>query len=272
MALAPQNVEFNKLTLEPVISRNPKGGMFAKIKYNGGTLMIKTPKMWNPTGVRYFDDDNGKRKYTLFCVFDGLQAPDTAAPEMKQLAQFFHDLDNKIIDEVLRHLTDKTKDYLDIYKKVVSREVFEEGYFRSAFKPGKANPKGGEFAPSIAFKLPLWPTKDDAEPSFGIEFFDAHNRKIEVMDDEKQPSKPKPENIDQFIQPRCHSKLQVKIDGIWIIDKKVTVSYKLLKVKVYPGEQQEASGFDDDEDVLDQEEEEEPAFKRFKPAAELCDE
>lgn len=271
MALAPQNVEFSKLTLDSTITRNAKGGMFAKIKYNGSALMIKTPKMWNPTGVRYFDDDNGKRKYTLFCVFDGLQNPESASPEMTQLAEFFHNLDSKIIDEVLRLLNDKTKDYMDVYKKVVSREVFEEGYFRSAFKSGKANPKGGEFAPSIAFKLPLWPTKDDDEPSFGIEFFDAHNRKIEVLDEQKQACKPRPDNIEQFIQPRSHSKLQIKIDGIWIIDKKVTVSYKLLKVKVYPSEQQEASGFDDDEDVLDQEEEEEPAYKKFKSSAELCD-
>ena len=248
----PHKINFQQVYLENKCTGHAKGGRFCKLFY-GQTpkLTIQTPKLKAPAGIMVFDDDKGGKKFSLLLSMQ----PDPSAPAAEQALvdqfhSFWQQLDESIINSVLSHLQadSATPDsWLDVYKKKYSRELFQEGFFRPFCKQGVNRKTNQLYPPSISIKMNPYRNKDRQE-TFATRFYvpvEAEQKgegveDLVLYDENGDVIAKTPETIQQFLPPHSSIKAILDIDGVWIVDKKVSLSVKLSACVVY--RPQEVSG------------------------------
>lgn len=216
-------IEVSKVTLEPILARNTKGGFFCKLHYQNQPLMIQTPKLFAPIGISSFDDENksGAQKFNLMLSLDKNEEFETFLREMK----------NQIVEECLRHIngTPPAKDWFDTYKKTYKKEVFEEGLMREFVKAGKLDRNGNPYAASLSVKLQTKSTEEGEV--FKTTFYDPGNEVI-VMEDSESGTVTT-HNVHVVFPPKSSIQAILHFDGIWIVDKKVSFSVKMPQCRIY---------------------------------------
>lgn len=238
----PAQINFEQLRLEPSLARQAKGGLYCKLTYGkGGKVSIQTPKIKAPSGIMAFDDENraGGKKYSLMLSLGAdASATDAERKALEQFDQFWAKMDEKIVEEALRHINSDgaSKDWCDTYKKKYSQEVFEEGFYRHFRKQGVNKKTNEPYPPCISIKMNPFKGKDDQE-TFRTTFWeptsDGKEVQLVVRDQDGVELPKSPDFIQQFIPPHAHVEAILDIEGVWVVDKKVSLSVKLNACRVH---------------------------------------
>jgi hypothetical protein len=244
----PHQVNFSNIRLDANLFRQAKGGSFSKLFYERHPkLSVQTPKLYAPSGIGCFDGDTPQqKKYSLLLSLnpDSAQQDDLLRQQIEQFQDFWRQLDEQIINECLRHINSDgaARDWANLYPKKYSKEVFEDGFFRPFLKQGKNKKTGELYPPSISIKMN--PIRDkEGNEVFRTTFWLDTNEPLVITDENGDELPKSPDFIQRFIPPRSSVVAILDIEGIWIVDKKVSVSVKLNAVKVSMAEEQPVTTF-----------------------------
>lgn len=252
MTQLPKDIDFSTLALDKNLQRNPKGGSFAKLTTKGARLSIQTPRIKAPIGLSSFENDNGTagRKYSIMLSFNGIEA----SPGLQRLKTFFEHLETFVCDQALAHINGGVKDWAETFqKKQYKKEVFVEGFYRPFLKSGKESKTGEMYPPSISIKLPATVNKETGQENFRTIFYNQFEDVLRDVDADGNSQPLTPESLHEQFPKKSTVTTILDIEGVWIVDRKVSLSVKMSNCKIYPSESNSGPTFipDDEEPTYD---------------------
>ena len=128
--LTIKDFDLNKITFsEPKINKHSKKNIF--VNYDRGTIMLKTPKMYLPNGIKRWDTDPKNISYDLNLSFKGENDQDKNSLEIREFHQKLEMYDTLVKNTIMA----RSKEWLG--KTKVSMELVEEFYNPSVNVPMK---------------------------------------------------------------------------------------------------------------------------------------
>lgn len=209
-----KNLDVSKLSYT-AIKLGKNGGKVVGLNYNGAPLAIQLPKdMKIPFGA---NDYNGNKKFVVNFAFD------LSNPQHKNVFDRLSELDEKLINDACNS---------DWFDQKRSLDGIRDG-FQSQIK---TNPK---YDPTLKCGLPLSVGGD-----FRTNFIDENNNKVDVNQS----------NLVSQIPPHSRGTAVIECAGIWIVQKTLTLTWKLSTLK-YTTANNGGYEIDDEEDEATEEEE-----------------
>ena len=125
------NLDLNKVSFSDVKTDN-HGRKMVYVNYNGGKIMVQTPKMYVPNGIKRWRKkdatDNKDDSFELELSFGGEDKEDKNSLEIRD----FHTKLEQFDDLVKKTIMSKSKEWLG--KPKVSMETIEDAYYSPSVK------------------------------------------------------------------------------------------------------------------------------------------
>lgn len=208
---------------------NKAGGKSVGIIRDGSQLIVSTPLMMCWGAQEMVAPDGGRTTYSLSLQFPNSQYPNEEASKLFEKMSAFEE---RIKRDAVKH----SKEWLG--KANISAEgvdlLFNPMLSWSIDKAtGERNP---ERAPTLRIKLDKWPGRDGGESKFDCELYDGKNPK---------PIFPDPNDEDitplDLIPPNSHVACAIKCGGLYFVNGKFGVTWRLFQAVVKPRESMRGS-------------------------------
>lgn len=193
-----KNLDISKIVYTPLTKRK-NGGKVMYLTYDGNPLTIQMPTMNIPFGA---SDYNGNGKFSINLGFDNQNAKHLGALEkLKQL-------DEKLIKDASKN----SKEWFETQRTV-------EG-IRDSFQSQIKYPKDDKYGPTLKVGL-----QTDLKGAIRCGFTNMTGEKVVVT----------PENLSEMIPNRSSGISILECVGVWIVQKSVTLTWRVAKLKYERG-------------------------------------
>lgn len=216
--VAIKKLDISKVTYTP-LNKGKNGGKVMFLKYEDKPLTIQLPKMSMPFGAA---DYNGNEKFNINFSFDMENAGH------KEALSILQELDEKLIKDAAKN----SEEWFDAKRSV---EGIKDGY-QSQIKM----PKDPKYQPRLKAGLLL-----DGKGGFRCSLQNMSGEKV-------VPTK---ENITEMVPGRSSGVAILECIGVWIVQKSLTLTWKVAKMKYEKGEREDLEFDSDSEDEVEVKEE-----------------
>jgi len=252
------NLDLNKVSFSDVKTDN-HGRKMVYVNYNGGKIMVQTPKMYVPNGIKRWRKkdavDNKDDSFEMEMSFGGEDKEDKNSVEIRE----FHTKLEEFDELVKQTIVSKSKEWLG--KQKVSMETVEDAYYAPSVKI-PTDKDGNVLSYPSRVRAKLDRERELDSENFTGRFLSSKKYKTPVLifDNNKTQLDMNESNFDMVV-PKG-SQVVAVLELVYLsITTKISAKWKLVQAKVYKN-QQSITGYamlDEDEehqDDLDTEEEE----------------
>jgi len=203
----PNQVETKMISFsEPKIL--PSGAKQVYLNYNGGRLVVQTPKMSLPWNMGCYRGPEGNQPptYKLDLSFKGMEND----PKIKEL----HDMIEKIDKRMLKAGAENGLAWFK--KKDMNEEVLKALYtpmMKLSIDKNTGEPDG-KWPPSVRIKVPNYDGK------FSCEVFDTEKNEIDTS------------NLENVLVRGCEVQSLIECSSVWFAGGKYGLSWKIVQMKV----------------------------------------
>lgn len=200
--ITPDDFDVSKITYGTPRDLGTTGGRMIYINYNKGPILLQTPEMSSPYGMKDFE---GNKNYTIDLSFKGKES-------REKLNTFFEKLNE--LDEKL--VNDGMDNSLTWLRKKINSKVVAETIYTKMVKYSKDKNTGeisDKWPPTMKVKIPF---KDG---KFDCEVYNANKELVDLSTIETKGAR-----VTAIIQ--CL--------GIWVAGGKYGISWKAISLKVLP--------------------------------------
>lgn len=208
--ILPKNFNIASLSFGTVKTQE-SGGKSIYVSYNGGPLLIQTPKCNAPFGISKWSDDkvsaSGKSndKYSLELSFNGFEKIDSNVNK-------FYDVINSIDDLVKKQAMDNSLTWFN--KKKMSEDSVTDCYSSPMkFHRENGEPTTNKYAPRIRLSIPM-----DREGKFACQAY--INKQLVTLTPE--------------ITKNVYITAIIRATGIWVISSRYGTTYKVEQLMIEP--------------------------------------
>lgn len=209
--VAVKKLDINKITYTP-LSKGKNGGKVMFLKYEDKPLIIQLPKMSMPFGA---SDYNGNEKFNINFSFD------LENHTHKECLEILKNLDEKLIKDAAKN----SEEWFDTKRSI-------EG-IRDSYQSQIKEPKDSKYQPRIKAGLVM-----DMKGGFRCSLQNMEGEKVNVNK----------ENVYNMIPSRSVGTAILECVGVWIVQKSLTLTWKVLKMKYERGERGDVDFESDSED------------------------
>lgn len=251
------NLDLNKVSFSDVKTDN-HGRKMVYVNYNGGKIMVQTPKMYVPNGIKRWRKkdavDNKDDSFEMEMSFGGEDKEDKNSLEIRE----FHSKLEEFDKLVKNNIVSKSKEWLG--KPKVSMETVEDAYYVPSVKI-PTDKDGNVLSYPSRVRVKLDRERELDSDNFTGRFLSSKKYKTPVLvfDNNKTQLEMNESNFDMVV-PKG-SQVVAVLELVYLsITSKISAKWKLVQAKVYKN-QQSITGYamlDEDEehqDDLDTEEE-----------------
>ena len=243
------NLDLNKVSFSDVKTDN-HGRKMVYVNYNGGKIMVQTPKMYVPNGIKRWRKkdavDNKDDSFEMELSFGGEDNSDKNSLEIKEFHSKLEQFDEMVKNEIMK----KSKEWLG--KPKVSMETVEDAYYSPSVKiPTDKDGNILDYPSRIRAKLDREREADG--DNFTGRFLSNKRFKTPVLmfDESKSQIEMNESNFD-LVVPKGSQVICV-LELVYLsITSKVSAKWKLVQSKVFRN-QQSITGYamiDEDSDVV----------------------
>jgi hypothetical protein len=227
------NLDLNKVSFSDVKTDN-HGRKMIYVNYNGGKIMVQTPKMYVPNGIKRWRKkdatDNKDDSFELELSFGGEDKEDKNSLEIRD----FHSKLEQFDDLVKKTIMSKSKEWLG--KPKVSMETIEDAYYSPSVKiPTDKDGNILDYPSRVRTKLDR---ERDNSDGFTGRFLSNKRFKTPVLvfDENKNPVDLN-ENTFDTVVPKGSQVICV-LELVYLsITSKVSPKWKLVQTKVFKNQQ-----------------------------------
>lgn len=239
------NIDLSNITFSDVKMDN-NGRKMIYVNHNGGKLMVQTPKMYVPNGIKRWRKkdaaDNKDDSFEMELSFRGKDNIDKNSQEINK----FHDILVGLDEIVKKNIMSHSKEWLG-KTKAPSMEAIEEAFYSPCVRESVGN-DGTVYPSRVRVKLDR--ERSDNGEDFTGRFLSNKRFKTPVMmfDDNKNQLDLNESNFDSVV-PRGTQAVVVMELVYLSVSTKVSAKWKLVQAKVSRNDQS-ITGYamlDDDE-------------------------
>jgi hypothetical protein len=228
------NLDLNKVSFSDVKTDN-HGRKMVYVNYNGGKIMVQTPKMYVPNGIKRWRKkdatDNKDDSFELELSFGGEDKEDKNSLEIRE----FHNKLEQFDEMVKKAIMSKSKEWLG--KQKVSMETIEDAYYSPSVKvPTDKDGTVLDYPSRVRAKLDR--ERESDSDNFTGRFLSNKRFKTPILmfDENKQPLDINESNYDTVV-PKG-SQIVCVLELVYLsITTKVSAKWKLIQGKVYKNQQ-----------------------------------
>lgn len=243
------NLDLNKVSFSDVKTDN-HGRKMVYVNYNGGKILIQTPKMYVPNGIKRWRKkdatDNKDDSFEMELSFGGEDKEDKNSVEIREFHKKMEEFDTLIKNNIMS----RSKEWLG--KPKVSMETIEDAYYAPSVKiPTDKDGNILDYPSRIRAKLDR--ERDMDSDGFTGRFLSNKRFKTPVLmfDDSKTQLDLNEQNFESVV-PKG-SQVVCVLELVYLsITTKVSAKWKLVQAKVSRN-QQSITGYaliDDEESAL----------------------
>ena len=228
------NLDLNKVSFSDVKTDN-HGRKMVYVNYNGGKIMVQTPKMYVPNGIKRWRKkdavDNKDDSFEMELSFGGEDKEDKNSIEIKE----FHNRLEKFDSLVKNAIMSKSKEWLG--KPKVSMETIEDAYYAPSVRiPTDKDGNVLDYPSRVRAKLDR--ERDGDSDNFTGRFLSNKRFKTPVlMFDESKNQIDMNESNFEMVVPKGSQVICV-LELVYLsITTKVSAKWKLVQAKVYKNQQ-----------------------------------
>jgi hypothetical protein len=227
------NLDLNKMSFSDVKTDN-HGRKMVYVNYNGGKIMVQTPKMYVPNGIKRWRKkdatDNKDDSFELELSFGGEDKEDKNSVEIRD----FHNKLEQFDDLVKKTIMAKSKEWLG--KPKVSMETIEDAYYVPSVRvPTDKDGNILDYPSRVRTKLDR---ERDSGDGFTGRFLSNKRFKTPVLafDENKNQLDLNENNFDSIV-PKGSQVICV-LELVYLsITSKVSAKWKLVQTKVFRNQQ-----------------------------------
>lgn len=243
------NLDLNKVSFSDVKTDN-HGRKMVYVNYNGGKILIQTPKMYVPNGIKRWRKkdatDNKDDSFEMELSFGGEDKEDKNSVEIREFHKKMEEFDTLVKNNIMS----RSKEWLG--KPKVSMETIEDAYYAPSVKiPTDKDGNILDYPSRIRAKLDR--ERDIDSDGFTGRFLSNKRFKTPVLmfDDSKNQLDLNEQNFENVV-PKG-SQVVCVLELVYLsITTKVSAKWKLVQAKVSRN-QQSITGYaliDDEESEL----------------------
>jgi hypothetical protein len=224
------NLDLSKISFSDVKTDN-HGRKMVYVNYNGGKIVIQTPKMYVPNGIKRWRKkdavDNKDDSFELELSFGGEDKEDKNSMEIREFHNKLESFDELVKKNIMNH----SKEWLG--KTKISMDSIEEAFYSPSVR--LALDKDGnvlDYPSRVRVKLDR--ERDQENDSFTGRFLSNKRFKTPVLmfDDKKELLDINESNFDMVV-PKGSQVVGV-LELVYLsISTKVSAKWKLVQAKVY---------------------------------------
>ena len=228
------NLDLNKVSFSDVKTDN-HGRKMVYVNYNGGKIMVQTPKMYVPNGIKRWRKkdatDNKDDSFELELSFGGEDKEDKNSLEIRE----FHNKLEQFDDLVKKTIMAKSKEWLG--KQKVSMETIEDAYYAPSVKvPTDKDGTILDYPSRVRAKLDR-ERESDSENFTGRFLSNKRFKTPVLMFDESKTALDLNENNFDSVVPKG-SQIICVLELVYLsITTKVSAKWKLVQGKVSKNQQ-----------------------------------
>jgi hypothetical protein len=227
------NLDLNKISFSDVKTDN-HGRKMVYVNYNGGKIMVQTPKMYVPNGIKRWRKkdatDNKDDSFELELSFGGEDKEDKNSVEIRDFHEKLEQFDSLVKNTIMA----KSKEWLG--KPKVSMETIEDAYYSPSVKvPTDKDGNILDYPSRVRAKLDR---ERDSSDGFTGRFLSNKRFKTPVLifDENKNPLDLDENNFDAVV-PKGSQVICV-LELVYLsITSKVSAKWKLVQSKVFRNQQ-----------------------------------
>jgi hypothetical protein len=245
------NLDLNKVSFSDVKTDN-HGRKMVYVNYNGGKIMVQTPKMYVPNGIKRWRKkdavDNKDDSFEMELSFGGEDKEDKNSVEIREFHNKLEQFDSLVKNAILS----KSKEWLG--KPKVSMETIEDAYYSPSVRiPTDKDGNVLDYPSRVRAKLDR--EREGDSDNFTGRFLSNKRFKTPVLmfDESKHQIEMNESNFDMVV-PKGSQVICV-LELVYLsITSKVSAKWKLVQAKVYRNQQSITGYAMLDEDVEDEQE------------------
>lgn len=227
------NLDINKISFSDVKTDN-NGRKMVYVNYNGGKIMIQTPKMYVPNGIKRWRKkdatDNKDDSFELELSFGGEDKTDKNSVEIREFHRKLEEFDKSVKNMIMS----KSKEWLG--KPKVSMETIEDAYYVPSVKiPTDKDGNILDYPSRVRAKLDR---ERDTSDNFTGRFLSNKRFKTPVLvfDENKNQLDLDETNFDNVV-PKGSQVICV-LELVYLsITSKVSAKWKIVQAKVFRNQQ-----------------------------------
>jgi hypothetical protein len=228
------NLDLNKVSFSDVKTDN-HGRKMVYVNYNGGKILVQTPKMYVPNGIKRWRKkdatDNKDDSFEMELSFGGEDKEDKNSIEIRE----FHNKLEQFDEMVKKTIMAKSKEWLG--KPKVSMETIEDAYYSPSVKiPTDKDGVVLDYPSRIRAKLDR--ERESDSDNFTGRFLSNKRFKTPVLmfNESKEQIEMNESNFDAVV-PKGSQVICV-LELVYLsITSKVSAKWKLVQAKVYRNQQ-----------------------------------
>jgi hypothetical protein len=228
------NLDLNKVSFSDVKTDN-HGRKMVYVNYNGGKILIQTPKMYVPNGIKRWRKkdavDNKDDSFEMEMSFGGEDKEDKNSVEIRE----FHSRLEQFDELVKQTIMSKSKEWLG--KPKVSMETIEDAYYAPSVKvPTDKDGNVLDYPSRVRVKLDR--ERENDSDNFTGRFLSSKKYKTPVLifDGNKTQLDINETNFDMVV-PKGSQVVSV-LELVYLsITTKVSAKWKLVQAKVHRNQQ-----------------------------------
>jgi hypothetical protein len=243
------NLDLNKVSFSDVKTDN-HGRKMVYVNYNGGKIMVQTPKMYVPNGIKRWRKkdavDNKDDSFEMELSFGGEDKEDKNSLEIREFHNKLQQFDELVKNNIMSH----SKEWLG--KPKVSMETIEDAYYSSSVRiPTDKDGNVLDYPSRVRAKLDR--ERDGDSDNFTGRFLSNKRFRTPVLmfDDSKNQIDLNESNFESVV-PKG-SQIVCVLELVYLsITTKVSAKWKLVQGKVSRN-QQSITGYamiEDDEEAI----------------------
>jgi hypothetical protein len=218
------DLEISEISHHPM-KKKPSGSKFVKMTYGDSknNVMIQLNNVRIPFGISVYDKDQDNIKYSIECSLGNDEILDNFKNKIEEL--------NKL------NITHCSKNSQEWWSKFINENIIEEGeIYKNVLKKDPKN----ENPDRIKLKLPFYKGK----PNFKV-----YNSSKEEIKFFSRNSDTNEYDIDwNWASNGMFCNVIFEVEGLWILDKKVFCTFRVLQLLVLDTGNKNAYAFIDDEE------------------------
>jgi hypothetical protein len=228
------NLDLNKVSFSDVKTDN-HGRKMVYVNYNGGKIMVQTPKMYVPNGIKRWRKkdatDNKDDSFEMELSFGGEDKEDKNSVEIREFHKKLEEFDTLVKNNIMS----RSKEWLG--KPKVSMETIEDAYYSPSVKiPTDKDGNILEYPSRVRAKLDR--ERDSDSDGFTGRFLSNKRFKTPVLmfDDSKNQLDLNEQNFESVV-PKG-SQVVCVLELVYLsITTKVSAKWKLVQAKVSKNQQ-----------------------------------
>jgi hypothetical protein len=228
------NLDLNKVSFSDVKTDN-HGRKMVYVNYNGGKILVQTPKMYVPNGIKRWRKkdatDNKDDSFEMELSFGGEDKEDKNSTEIRE----FHNKLEQFDEMVKKTIMAKSKEWLG--KPKVSMETIEDAYYSPSVKiPTDKDGVVLDYPSRVRAKLDR--ERESDSDNFTGRFLSNKRFKTPVLmfNESKEQIEMNENNFDAVV-PKGSQVICV-LELVYLsITTKVSAKWKLVQAKVYKNQQ-----------------------------------